>query len=158
MSSTGAPAHPSSPSRWRVSTSTSARATAWPRADTPFWTGDCIHTDQANYNGNFDYNNCGAKTGVYRGRTVEAGSLPANAWGLHETAGNVYEWVQDCWHDSYQGAPTDGGAWEEPNRFDRVIRGGGWSNWPEYVRSADRDRDTLNGAGSLLGFRLARDL
>jgi len=48
-------------------------------ADMSFWTGDCIDTDRANYHGNFDYNNCGAKTGVFRGQTVEAGNLPANA-------------------------------------------------------------------------------
>ena len=74
---------------------------------TPFWTGDCIHTDQANYNGNYyDYNGCGARTGMWRKQTVPAGSLPANPWGLHETAGNVWEWTQDCWHGSYQGAPS----------------------------------------------------
>lgn len=125
--------------------------------DTPFWTGGCIRTDQANYNGNVDYNNCGARTGVYRQQTVEAGSLPANAWGLHEIAGNVWEWVRDCWHDSYQGAPTDGGAWEEPGCAQRVDRGGGWSYVPERVRSADRSRLAPDEADHVLGFRLARD-
>jgi len=126
-------------------------------AETPFWTGDCIYTDQANYYGQADYNDCGAKTGVYRQRTVEAGSLPANAWGLHETAGNVYEWVRDCWHDDYQGAPADGNAWEEPGCARRVVRGGGWSGGPEDVRSAFRDRDAPGDAFDALGFRLARD-
>ena len=125
--------------------------------DTPFWTGDCIHTDRANYDGNYDYNNCGAKTGVYRGQTVAAGSLPSNAWGLHETAGNVYEWVQDCWHDSYQGAPTDGGAREEPGCARRVVRGGGWLYVPETVRSASRVGNAPDEAYFDLGFRLARD-
>lgn len=131
--------------------------------DTPFWTGDCIHTDQANYNGLVYnglvyYNNCGAKTGVYRGRTVEAGSLPANAWGLHETAGNVWEWVRDCSHDNYAGAPADGSAWEEPGCARRVVRGGGWANFPDLVRSALRNWFAPDVADNYLGFRLARDL
>jgi formylglycine-generating enzyme required for sulfatase activity len=128
---------------------------------TPFWTGDCIHTDQANYNGNFDYNHCGAKTGLYRQKTVPAGSLPANPWGLHEVAGNVWEWVADCWHDSYQGAPSDGSAWGEAgggNCAQRVVRGGGWNFSPWLLRSAFRYWGPVDVALAYLGFRLARTL
>ncbi|WP_256091543.1 formylglycine-generating enzyme family protein [Candidatus Thiosymbion oneisti] len=128
---------------------------------TPFWTGDCIHTDQANYDGNYDYNDCGAKTGIYRQRTVPAGSLPANPWRLHEIAGNVWEWTQDCWHGSYRGAPSDGSAWGQENGDDctgGVVRGGGWGSRPWDLRSADRFRGTSDGAGGDLGFRLAREL
>jgi len=129
--------------------------------ETPFWTGDCIHTDQANYNSNYDYNGCGAKTGRYRERTVPAGSLPANLWGLHEVAGNVWEWAADCWHDSYQGAPSDGSAWGEAGGSDcarRVVRGGGWFNDPRWLRSAYRYGSFPDGAFVYLGFRLARTL
>ncbi len=126
---------------------------------TPFWSGDCIHTDQANYDGNFDYHGCGAKTGVYRRQTLPVGSLPANPWGLREVAGNVWEWVEDCWHENYQGAPVDGSAWGEAGGGDcsrRVVRGGGWFDFPFWLRSADRDWFTADGASNL-GFRLARD-
>jgi formylglycine-generating enzyme required for sulfatase activity len=126
---------------------------------TPFWTGDCIHTDQANYRGNVDYNGCGANTGVYRQQTVPVGSLPANAFGLHEVAGNVYEWVEDCWHDDYQAAPADEGAWLEADGGEcarRVVRGGGWNNIPRNLRSANRDWNLRDDRLAVLGFRLAR--
>ena len=129
--------------------------------ETPFWTGACIHTDQANYDGNYDYNDCGAKTGVYRQQTVPVGDLPANTWGLHEVAGNVWEWVADCWHESYQGTPIDGSAWGEVGGGDcarRVVRGGGWVGDPRDLRSAYRDGGTAGVASSLLGLRLARTL
>jgi formylglycine-generating enzyme required for sulfatase activity len=126
---------------------------------TPFWTGDCIHTDQANYDGNYDYNGCGANTGVYRQQTVPVGSLPANAFGLHEVAGNVYEWVEDCWHDDYQAAPADEGAWLEADGGEcarRVVRGGGWDGGPWILRSANRDWNLRDDRLAVLGFRLAR--
>jgi formylglycine-generating enzyme required for sulfatase activity len=128
---------------------------------TPFWTGDCIHTDQANYDGNYDYNGCGAKTGLYREQTVPAGSLPANPWGLHEVAGNVWEWVADCWHGGYQGAPSDGRAWGEAGDGDcarRVVRGGGWGSKPWILRSAFRYGNSPDEAFYVVGFRLARTL
>ena len=125
---------------------------------TAFWTGDCIDTDQANYDGNYDYQDCGAKTGVYRSETVPVGSLPANAFGLHEVAGNVWEWVRDCWNDGYDGAPDDGSAWESGDCARRVVRGGGWDGEPVNIRSAFRFRFTPDVAYGYLGFRLARAL
>nr|VFJ65367.1 MAG: Formylglycine-generating enzyme, required for sulfatase activity, contains SUMF1/FGE domain [Candidatus Kentron sp. FW] len=122
---------------------------------TPFSTGSCISTSQANYYGNVDYANCGAK-GVYRGKTVPAGSLPANPWGLHEIHGNVWEWTCSLYKRNYDGSEKrctskgDGGK--------RVIRGGGWKFTPRYLRSANRDRFGSGEAISLTGFRLARAL
>ncbi|WP_089728044.1 SUMF1/EgtB/PvdO family nonheme iron enzyme [Candidatus Thiosymbion oneisti] len=148
--------------RYRLPTEAEWEYAARAGTRTPFWTGDCIHTDQANYDGeNYDYNDCGAKTGVYRGQTVPAGSLPANPWGLHEIAGNIWEWTQDCWHKNYRGAPSDGSAWSQGNGGDctrRVARGGGWFNHPRNLRSADRIWITTDDAFDDLGFRLAREL
>ena len=111
---------------------------------TPFAFGDCLNTDQANYNGNDDYHGCGAETGVYREKTVSVDALAAtNAYGLRHMHGNVWEWVQDCWHDNYQGAPIDGEAWEKARGRDctrRVLRGGGWFSPPRNLRSAFRYR------------------
>ena len=129
--------------------------------DTPFSTGECIHTDQANYDGNYDYAGCGAKTGVYRGKTVPAGSLPANPWGLHGMHGNVWEWTADCWHGDYENAPEDGRAWGGEDGGDcgwRVDRGGSWGSGPRVLRSANRYRFRTNGASGYVGFRLARAL
>jgi formylglycine-generating enzyme required for sulfatase activity len=127
---------------------------------TPFSTGECINTDQANYDGDYGWQDC-PKTGVYQAKTVEAGSLPANPWGLHEVHGNVWEWVQDCWHANYTGAPNDGTAWEASDGGDcgrRVVRGGSWFDVPEILRSAFRNRFDTDDRNVHLGFRLAQDL
>jgi formylglycine-generating enzyme required for sulfatase activity len=85
-------------------------------------------------------------------------SFAANAFGLHDMAGNVSEWVADCWHDSYRRAPADGGAWVNPGCRTRVLRGGSWASSPAQTRSAWRlsaDADTTNAR---LGFRVARGI
>jgi formylglycine-generating enzyme required for sulfatase activity len=84
-----------------------------------------------------------------------------NAWGLYDLSGNVWEWVEDCWHDSYQSAPQDGGAWldqEGGGCTKRSIRGGSWDDLPIYLRSADRFGDRADEAFDSTGFRLARTL
>ncbi len=125
---------------------------------TPFHTGRTISTEQANYNGKYTYGS-GVK-GVYRQRTVAAGTFPPNAFGLHDMHGNVYEWVQDCWNDNYQGAPVDGSAWEswEMDCGGRVLRGGSWGSRPWYLRSANRDGLTTGLRIDRVGFRVARTL
>lgn len=85
-------------------------------------------------------------------------SFDPNAFRLHDVAGNVSEWVADCWHDGYRRAPADGDAWVNPGCRTRVMRGGAWASAPAQTRSAWRapaDADTTNAR---LGFRVVRDL
>ncbi len=104
---------------------------------TPFHFGDMITTEVANYDGSA-FNN--GPQGNHRGETTPVTEFGiANAFGLSDMHGNVWEWCQDPWHDSYEGAPNDGRAWIEggdENR--RVLRGGSWFNYPRYCRSAYR--------------------
>nr|VFK46954.1 MAG: Formylglycine-generating enzyme, required for sulfatase activity, contains SUMF1/FGE domain [Candidatus Kentron sp. TC] len=126
---------------------------------TPFATGHCIGTDQANYDGSVDYADCGAKTDVYREMTLPVGSFPPNPWGLREMYGNVFEWTADCWHSNYHGAPTDGSAWGASASEDclHMVRGGSWFNIPAYLRSAFRFWFYADVANNNLGFRVAKD-
>ena len=93
-------------------------------------------------------------------QTAPVGSFKPNAFGLYDMHGNVWQWVQDCWHDKYQGAPTDDSAWETSctESSGRVLRGGSWYNYPRYLRAASRDRYTTDHRYYGFGFRLARTL
>lgn len=120
-----------------------------------WWPGQASH-DRANY-GNDQC--CG---GLALGKdqwvnTAPVGSFGANPFGLHDTAGNVYEWVQDVWHDTYSGAPTDGSAWVTGgDQARRVLRGGSWVDSPWTLRSADRSGNSPVTRVSFTGFRIAR--
>ena len=90
--------------------------------------------------------------------TAPVGSFPANPWGLYDVTGNVWEWVQDCWHSDYTGAPTDGSPWIEGGDCSRrVNRGGGWGNHARTLRSAKRDADMAEGYGDAFGLRVVRE-
>ena len=91
-------------------------------------------------------------------KTAPVGSYDANGYGLHDVLGNVWEWTEDCWNDSYAGAPRDGSAWTSGDCSRRVLRGGSWNNFPGNLRSASRVRDPSGGRINLAGFRVARTL
>ncbi len=89
-------------------------------------------------------------------KTAPVGVFSANAWGVHDMHGNVWEWVQDCWNDSYVGAPSDGSAWEYGNCDRRVLRGGSWYFNPRNLRSAIRLWYTSVFRYYYFGFRVVR--
>ena len=93
--------------------------------------------------------------------TVEVGSYPANAFGLYDVHGNVWEWVEDCWHDDHNDAPSDGSAWTSDCDRDpqyRVLRGGSWYSVPGNLRSANRVKIDARFRKFTYGFRIARTL
>jgi formylglycine-generating enzyme required for sulfatase activity len=119
---------------------------------TAFAFGETLSTDLANYNGLHMYGT-GSK-GVDRRQTTDVRTFPANAWGLHDMHGNVWEWCLDLRKESYAGAPTDGSAWLDGDTFLRLLRGGSWFYGPLLCRSAYRSRGHPDFAYSDWGFRV----
>jgi formylglycine-generating enzyme required for sulfatase activity len=112
-------------------------------AKTKYYFGDAISKYQAHF-------------GV--SGTAKVGMYPANAFNLFDIHGNVYEWVQDCWSDTYKGAPIDGSSWTTGDCSVRVHRGGSWSEISDALRSAFRERGNSSYRAKELGFRIARTL
>jgi formylglycine-generating enzyme required for sulfatase activity len=91
--------------------------------------------------------------------TAPVGAFAANGFGLNDMLGNVFEWVEDCWHDDYSGAPTNGSAWVgSEGCAEREMRGGSWFTTPAFVSAAYRNRFEPGYRSSSVGFRVVRDL
>jgi formylglycine-generating enzyme required for sulfatase activity/uncharacterized caspase-like protein len=119
---------------------------------TPFHFGKTIDASIANYDATETYRK--GKRGIYRKETTSVGSFPANAWGLFDCHGNVWEWCSDFWYDSYTNVPTDGSSWlKDGNAGYKIVRGGSWVNSPVGCRSAYRNYYAR--AGNSCGFRLS---
>jgi formylglycine-generating enzyme required for sulfatase activity/tRNA A-37 threonylcarbamoyl transferase component Bud32 len=130
---------------------------------TPFYFGETITTDLANYRGtDWEYEgkvykgNYGqGPKGEYREETTDVGIFPPNSFGLYEMHGNIFEWCEDKWHENYIGAPSDGTAWLGSNKKGpRLLRGGSWSYSPVNCRAAFRFRSSRDNRNNDLGFRV----
>jgi formylglycine-generating enzyme required for sulfatase activity len=106
--------------------------------------------------GNANCRGCGSQWDGKQAAPV--GQFPANAFGLHDMLGNVWEWVEDCYHVIYYQAPTDGSAWNTGNCEGRVFRGGSWNDDPVSLRSAKRYGGTPGYRFNNVGFRVGRTL
>lgn len=120
-------------------------------SDTDYWWGVTMKPNQAH---------CfGCETGLDPRRPTEVGSFPANPFGLHDTEGNVAEWVQDCWHKTYEGAPETATVWTEGGDCSmRVVRGGSYNSPPTSVRNSSRDKFKANEQYDNIGFRVVREV
>jgi formylglycine-generating enzyme required for sulfatase activity len=119
---------------------------------TPFYFGETLTTDLANYVGEYTYR--AEPKGVYRHETTEVGNFPSNGFGLYDLHGNVWEWCADAWHDNYIGAPANGQSWEHGGT-QRVARGGSWHDPPDLCRCATRLKLEPTEGEDLVGFRVA---
>jgi len=105
----------------------------------------------------FGYDKIDWEEHKWKGKTHPVCEKKPNQWGLYDIHGNVWEYVEDKWHDNYQDAPVDGSAWEGNNLF-RLVRGGGWSSFGRYCRSAVRTGVSPTIRSDGIGFRLVREI
>jgi formylglycine-generating enzyme required for sulfatase activity len=117
----------------------------------------CGYANGADRSTSFSWKNTECDDGVGEG-TAESGHYKPNPFGLYDMHGNVWEWVEDCYKDSYAGAPSDGAASTSGDCSLRVLRGGSWNYDPELLRAAYRIRYQPGFRSGSVGFRVARTL
>ena len=141
--------------RFRLPTEAEREYASRAGSRTPFNTGDNITPAQANYDGNYSYNN---QKGEYRANTVPVNALPPNAWGLYNMHGNVFEWCSDLYGAAYYDECNAAGIVTSPSGpaigARRVLRGGAWNDVAQHCRSAYRNHFTPDSRGSNVSFRL----
>jgi len=131
-----------SESEWEYAASTGTKS--------PFWWGFDEEAGKAH---------CfSCKTGLDPRKPSKVGGFEANKFGLHDTAGNVAEWVKDCWHENYKGAPSDSEVWEGGDCAYRAVRGGAYISPQQSIRSAKRDKLKSDSGYDHVGIRIAREL
>lgn len=131
-----------SESEWEYAASSGKKA--------PFWWGYDKEPNRAHC---FDCEN-----GLDPRKPTKIGNFAANPFGIHDTAGNVSEWVSDCWHENYDGAPSDNETWEGGDCTYRILRGGAYISPAQSIRSAKRDKLKSNTGYDHIGIRIAREL
>ncbi|RZF26023.1 hypothetical protein EVC45_30495 [Paraburkholderia sp. UYCP14C] len=127
----------------------------WEYADragttTAYWWGEQMRK------GNANCKDCGDPW--HKEGPENVGTFAANPLGLYDMNGGVWEWTADCWHNTYQGAPVDGHAWDSPGCEMRAIRGGSWREGGDYMLSATRFKYSAGVRQSQNGFRVVKDL
>lgn len=121
------------------------------------WEYACRAGQQTRYCGGDDSEKL-AWSGDEHGSIQPVGRKQPNAWGLHDMSGNVWEWVQDCMHPNYQGAPADGSAWQEIDCKSRMLRGGSWLSGPQYGQVVIRFGFKPDFRAADFGFRVVREI
>jgi formylglycine-generating enzyme required for sulfatase activity/class 3 adenylate cyclase len=117
---------------------------------TKFWWGDQLQANTANCKG------CDQPYDA--SQPLKVGSFKPNPFGLYDMGGNIHQWVADCWHKNYQGAPSDGSPWVDNDCLSHVMRSGSWKNDPSYVRPSSRDQYDTGVRYPTHGFRIAHSL
>lgn len=124
-------------------------------SSTKYSWGNRVGVGRANCDTFPGFPGCGSQ---WDGMPALVGSFAPNAFGLHEMHGNMFEWVEDCWNDTYTDAPQDGSAWLRGDCTQRVLRGGAWDRGQWYLRAAARTRASTHHREKNVGFRVARTL
>ena len=134
--------------RYRLPTEAEWEYAARAGSETAFAFGDTVE-------GNANCDGCAPRS---EGRTVPVGRYAANAWGLHDMHGNVWEWTQDCFAASYESVPTDGSPALDGDCSRRILRGGSWFNTSDFARSAARLSGFATVRGNIAGFRVVAEI
>lgn len=143
---------------YRLPTESEWEYAARARTQTNYSFGDlkkdlCNYANGAGAETRYPWNNKECADGYQH--TAPVAQFRPNEFGLYDMHGNVYEWVQDCWNPDYAGAPINGGAWKQGDCNQRITRGGGWINGPEFLRSFNRNNNSRLEQAPDVGFRLA---